>query len=285
MDNHQFKQWCLSHSDTRLAPMPLIMGIINVTTDSFSDGGSYFSRDNAWKRVQELIHYGADILDIGGESSRPGALPISEEEELERVIPLIERIRNESTHCISIDTTKPGVMREAIAAGADIVNDISALHNPESLALLAKLQVPVCLMHMQGTPETMQDAPMYPKGVINEVQVFFTRQVKRCLAAGILRENLILDPGFGFGKTPQQNLQLIKYLSVFKEHQLPLMLGVSRKSTIGHVLNKPTDERMLGGVVIHALSIQNGVGIIRTHDVPETQQALTMAHAIMNADN
>lgn len=285
MDNHQFKQWCLGYVDTRLASMPLIMGIINVTTDSFSDAGSYFGRDKAWRRVQQLIHHGADIIDIGGESSRPGAKPVSEEEELERVIPLVEHIRNESSHCISIDTTKPGVMRAAIAAGADIINDISALKAPESLSLLAELQVPVCLMHMQGTPETMQHSPIYLKGVIDEIQLFFNQQIERCLAAGIVRENLLLDPGFGFGKTPQQNLQLIKYLSVFKQYNLPLVLGVSRKSTIGHVLNKPIDERMLGGVVINTLSVLNGVGIIRTHDVEETQQALTMVHAIMNADN
>lgn len=261
------------------------MGVINMTPDSFSDGGQYFRLDQVKRHANRLINEGADILDIGGESSRPGAQSISVAEELDRVIPIIEYIRNETEHCISIDTSKPGVMEAAVTAGANIINDISALRHPDALSMAFKLQVPVCLMHMLGNPATMQDSPGYINDVTEEVNLFFAQQIDRCLKAGIVRENLILDPGFGFGKTVQHNLKLVKHLGKFKQHNLPVLLGASRKSTLGVVLDKPVNERLIGGVSISVIALLQGAGIIRTHDVKETKQALIMTQAVMEADN
>ena len=259
---------------------PLVMGILNVTPDSFSDGGRYADRQAALTHARAMITSGADLLDIGGESSKPNAAPVSVEEELSRVIPIIESIRRESTICLSIDTVKPQVMRAAVAAGVDMINDISALQSDEALATAVELAVPVCLMHMQGDPATMQQAPSYPNGVVQEINQFFVDRVTCCVNAGIRRENLILDPGFGFGKTTEHNLTFLKDLAQFQQHQLPLLLGVSRKSTLGKVSNKPVNERLIAGIAVAVWASLRGVAIIRTHDVAETVEALTMIQAI-----
>ena len=259
------------------------MGILNVTPDSFSDGGHYFQLDKALYQAQRLLKEGADILDIGGESSRPGAVSIGKEEELARVIPIIERIRSEDEVCISIDTTKSEVMHAAVAAGAGFINDIMALRDEASLAAAAQLQVPVCLMHMRGVPLTMQAQPHYQKDVIEEINEDFAASIERCLAAGLPREYLVLDPGFGFGKTTHHNLKMVKHFAEFKQHNLPLMLGASRKSTLGMILNKPVNERLTGALVVNSIAVLNGAAIIRTHDVKETKQALLMVEAIRQA--
>ncbi|WP_115303818.1 dihydropteroate synthase [Legionella beliardensis] len=286
MNSQQFKNWCQQiNSKSVLYHSPLIMGIINVTPDSFSDGGCYLNCEQALAYARQLIVAGADILDIGGESSRPGAKPISSDEEIARVIPLIEQLRQETDCCISIDTTKAAVMEAAIDAGADIINDISGLRDEAALHVAAKLQTPVCLMHMKGIPETMQVAPISYDDITREINEFFQSQIARCLKVGIKKEHIILDPGFGFGKSIEHNLQIVNNLGQFKQHQLPLMLGVSRKSTIGAILNKEVNERMIGGIAINIVASLKGVDIIRTHDVEETKQALLMLKAIMQVNN
>ena len=259
------------------------MGILNITPDSFSDGGEFMNVQHAYERAQELIAQGADIIDIGGESSRPGATPVSCEEELARVIPVIERIRAVSDVCLSIDTVKARVMEAAVGAGASLINDIKALTDPGSLSMAARLNVPVCLMHMQGTPISMQDKPEYSSDIIDEINDFFMQRIDACLQAGIARKHIILDPGFGFGKTKDHNLTIIKRLSEFQKHQCPILLGVSRKQTIGLVLNKSPLERSVGGLAVAVFAAMQGVSIMRTHDVDNTQQALTMTQAIKDA--
>lgn len=258
------------------------MGILNVTPNSFSDGGKFLQRDNAVKHALKMIIAGADIIDVGGESSRPGAQPVSCEEELARVIPVIERLREETDCCISIDTTKHQVMKEAVAAGADMINDITALNSGESLQAAAQLDVPVCLMHMQGEPMTMQLHPHYEQDIIDELHTFFQQKIKHCLTAGIKFENLILDPGFGFGKLPEHNLRLVKNMATFNQYNRPLLLGVSRKTTIGAVLQKPVEQRLLGGLAISVIAALQGTSILRTHDIDETQQVLIMLDAVYN---
>lgn len=260
--------------------MPLIMGILNCTPDSFSDGGCFNSIDKALNHSRQMLAEGVDLIDIGGESSKPGALPISAKDEIARVIPIIKVIREESDIAISIDTTKAEVMKAAFEVGASMINDISALNTPETLELAANLQVPICLMHMKGKPQTMQINPQYEQGVIDEINHFFALKINQCLDAGIDFANLILDPGFGFGKTVEQNMRVIKELNQFHKHKLPLMLGVSRKSTIGALLQKPVNERLVGGITIAAYAAMKDVAIIRTHDVAETKQTFRMLEAI-----
>ena len=287
MNNQQFKLWCERHANPLLTNrgMPLLMGILNVTPDSFSDAGRYFQLDTALKHARTLIAAGADLLDIGGESTRPSAEIVSLDEEIQRVIPLIERIRTESDICISVDTSKPAVMHAAVSAGAGVINDITALPSEESLQAALQLQVPVCIMHMQGTPRNMQERPDYPRGVITEINDFFYRQIDRCVAYGLRREHLVLDPGFGFGKTAKHNLQVMKHFEQFKCHGLPVMLGASRKNTLGTVLDKPVSERLIGGLALTTIAALKGAAMIRTHDVDETKQALLMTRAVMQADN
>ncbi len=256
------------------------MGVLNITPDSFSDGGRYYQLEHALSRAHQMIAEGADIIDIGGESSKPGALPVSCEEELKRVVPVIKRLRAESDICISIDTTKARVMHEAIYSGASIINDIAGFRSDESLAMAVKLDVPLCLMHMQGEPQKMQNNPQYQDDVVDEINFFFQQRIERCVAAGIKRKNLILDPGFGFGKTPQHNMRIIHQMSKFQQHHLPVMIGVSRKSTLGVILNTPVEKRIAGGLAIAVFSALHGVSILRTHDVAETNQALIMVQAI-----
>ena len=288
MNSEQFRQWCQSRaSDAESVndiSKPLIMGVLNVTPNSFSDGGYYLEIENAYHRALEMIAHGADIIDVGGESSYPGAEAVSCDDELARVIPIIERLRDASAICISIDTYKADVMREAVAAGASLINDIKALTDIGALDVAASLNVPVCLMHMQGVPLSMQDNPHYAHDVVDEINQFFQKRIKACLHAGIRRERLILDPGFGFGKSVQHNLRIVKRLSEFQQHHLPLLLGVSRKSTIGAVLQKTVTERLTGGIATVIFAALQGVSIIRTHDVNETNQALQMVHAIVHAE-
>ena len=263
---------------------PLVMGILNVTPDSFSDGGRYFDVDDALNQAEVMIAAGADLVDIGGESSRPGAELISLDEELMRVIPVIERLRACTDIALSIDTCKPLVMRAAIEAGASLINDIEALQAPGALAEVAQLQVPVCLMHMQGKPASMQIHPTYAEGIVSAIHAFFAARIEACLSAGVLHHNLILDPGFGFGKTCAQNLLLTQQLSVFQTYGLPLLYGASRKSTIGSVLNQPVTHRLAGGLGLAVFAALQGVSIIRTHDVGETQQALCMVDAVVHVE-
>lgn len=259
------------------------MGIVNCTPDSFSDGGKYSKLEHAKAHAKALISEGVDILDIGGESSRPGAKPVSLQEEEDRVLPLIEYLRQISSVAISIDTTKPALMRSAVQAGAGMINDISALASEDSLQAASELEVPICLMHMQGEPASMQANPSY-NDLISDINQFFLQKIERCLQANIKRELLILDPGFGFGKTTEQNLQLMKQLPLFGSHGLPVLLGVSRKNTLGEILNKPVDQRLIGGLTLNALAVLSGVSIIRTHDVEATKQVVTMLKAVEEVD-
>ncbi|MBA2709145.1 MAG: dihydropteroate synthase [Tatlockia sp.] len=261
------------------------MGVLNVTPDSFSDGGKYFTHEKAMIKAQQMIEAGADMIDIGGESSKPGAATVSCEEELTRVIPIIKEIRKESDICLSIDTTKAQVMHEAVAAGASMINDISGFRSNESLALAVKLDVPLCIMHMQGNPETMQNKPFYSQNLIEELNQFFKQRIATLIAAGIKRQNLIIDPGFGFGKTVEHNMELVNRIAEFKRHDLPLMLGVSRKCSLGLILNAPVNRRLSGGLAIAVFAALQGVAIIRTHDVEETNQAFIMLQAIKEAGN
>jgi dihydropteroate synthase len=256
------------------------MGVLNVTPDSFSDGGQYYQLEKALSQAHRMIAAGADLIDVGGESSQPGALSVSCDKELSRIIPVIKQLRTESEICISVDTTKVQVMHAAVYAGASIINNIAGFSSEESLAMAAKLDVPLCLMHMQGEPQTMQNDPRYQHDVVDEINRFFEQRIDACLAAGIKRTNLILDPGFGFGKTVAHNLYIVNKIAKFKQHNLPLMLGVSRKSTLGTILNASVDKRLAGGLAIAVFAALEGVAIIRTHDVAETTQALTMIQAI-----
>lgn len=285
MNTQQFQKWLQNqsyNSESDYYLRPLVMGILNITSDSFFDGGKFLAKEQALSHARHLIAQGADIIDIGGESSRPGAVSISVNEELDRVIPVIESLRNECDTLLSVDTCKPDVMRASVAAGAFLVNDISGLSNKSSMALLAEMQQPVCLMHMQGTPETMQINPSYKLDIIDEINQFFSRRIAECMQMGIHRENIILDPGFGFGKTVQHNLKIVKNLSQFTIHKLPVLLGVSRKSTIGQILGKPVGERLIGSITLTTIAALQHVGIIRTHDVEETLQSLRIIEA-MNA--
>ncbi|KTD64736.1 dihydropteroate synthase [Legionella spiritensis] len=287
MNNQYFLNWLHNYSnapDTTYVQKPLLMGILNITPDSFSDGGCFTNPDAALEQALRMVEAGADIIDVGGESSRPGALSVTSEQEIDRIVPVIERIRRESDVCLSIDTTKADVMCAGIEAGANLINDISALSGDGSLEMAARLAVPVCLMHMRGKPATMQENPYYSKDIVEEINDFFIERMTACLQAGIPRERLILDPGFGFGKTVQHNLQLTRHIQGFRIHGLPILLGASRKSTLGTVLNKAVDERLMAGIAIAVYAGLQGVAIIRTHDVDETSQALSMLDAMMQVN-
>ncbi|KGJ90832.1 dihydropteroate synthase [Colwellia psychrerythraea] len=254
-------------------PQAQVMGILNVTPDSFSDGGKFATFDKALAQVEQMINDGVDIIDIGGESTRPGAVEVSEEDELARVIPLLKAIKSKFDIKVSIDTSKAEVMSQAIAHGADIINDVRALQNEGCLAVLAKSDVPICLMHMQGLPRSMQDNPQYDD-VIADIKQFFIDRIQICEQAGINRERLILDPGFGFGKTLEQNYQLLAQLHQFSDLGLPLLSGTSRKSMIGNLLARNVDERLAGSLTTAIIAAQQNASIIRVHDVKETVDAL-----------
>lgn len=258
---------------------PHVMGIVNVTPDSFSDGGKFSSTDLAVAHALELIAEGADILDIGGESSRPGAEPVSLDEELRRVIPVIEALSAVSTVPLSIDTYKPEVMRQAIAAGADIVNDIRALQEERAVEFVANSNAGVCLMHMQGMPQTMQLAPSY-QDVVAEVKQFLFERMQAAMAAGITKDRIVLDPGFGFGKTTAHNIALIQHLESIGELG-PLLVGLSRKSVLGKIAGGDEQQRLHAGLAASVVSAMKGAKIVRVHDVKATVDALKVVSAVM----
>ena len=257
---------------------PKVMGIVNVTPDSFSDGGRHLSHEAAIAHAHQLIEEGADMLDIGGESTRPGAAPVDEHEELARVLPVIEGLRGIAVP-ISIDTWKPAVMRAAIAAGASLVNDINALQAPDTLAAVANSDVAVCLMHKQGLPENMQDAPRYAD-VTDEVMDFLRQRIQASEAAGIARERIVIDPGFGFGKTLVHNLALLKNLRHFAALGVPVLAGLSRKSMLGAITGQDVDHRQSASVAAALIAVQGGAAIVRVHDVRETVDALKIWNAV-----
>lgn len=261
---------------------PKIMGILNVTPDSFSDGGKFTDIDRALFQVEKMLRDGASIIDIGGESTRPNAPIVSLDEELSRVLPLIEAVRARFDCLISLDSSKPDVFRQAAALGVDILNDVRALTEPGALETAAALQLPVCLMHMQGDPQTMQQKPDYDD-VLEEVSDFLNQRIFACLTAGIAKEHILLDVGFGFGKSVQHNYQLLKHLHFFAEAGFPLLIGLSRKSMIGAVLDKPVNERVIGSVAGALLAVENGAHIVRVHDVAETADALKIWQAMREA--
>ncbi|MEE1980711.1 dihydropteroate synthase [Shewanella xiamenensis] len=257
---------------------PVVMGILNVTPDSFSDGGKFSSFELACQHADEMVAQGALIIDIGGESTRPGAADVSTDDELARVVPLVEYVAKHHDVWISVDTSKPEVMRQAVNAGAHLINDVRALLEPGALETAAQLNVPICLMHMQGAPRTMQSAPEY-QDVIADVFKFFNERIQACLEAGIPRERLLIDPGFGFGKTLEHNYELLAKLECFAQFELPILIGLSRKSMIGNLLARPTSERLAGSLAGAMIAAQKGAHIIRVHDVPETVDMLKVLQA------
>ena len=261
-----------------------IMGVINVTPDSFSDGGLYFEKDKAVERGLELAEEGSDIIDIGGESTRPGSEPIPQEEELRRVIPVISALRKRTNTLISIDTTKSEVALAALDAGADIINDISSFRSdPNMLPVAAQKDAPVILMHMKGTPKTMQVNPFY-ENVLHEVKSFLKERLNSALAYGIKKEKIIIDPGIGFGKRFKDNLTLINHLHFLKDLDRPILVGISRKSFIGKILGLSPQERMEGTIASAVLSIVRGAHILRVHDVASIKKSVLVAETILNED-
>jgi dihydropteroate synthase len=256
-----------------------VMGVINTTPDSFSDGGQFDNTDKAFAHARQLITEGVDILDIGGESTRPGAQQVDLKQELARTIPLIKAIREISDIQISIDTNKPAVMQAAVNAGATMINSIWALQLDDSLQVAAELAVPVCLMHMQGTPETMQQNPSYTN-VVSEVLDFLKARIDVALDAGIAQRHIIVDPGFGFGKTIEHNLLLLASLPVFRQLGVPVLAGLSRKNMIGKILDKPVDQRLYGSLSVAVMAAMLGADIVRVHDVVETLDAIIMVKAL-----
>jgi dihydropteroate synthase len=261
---------------------PHLMGIVNVTPDSFSDGGKYSSTDLAVAHGLELIAEGADILDIGGESTRPGAPPVSLDEELRRVIPVIEALSAVSTVPLSIDTYKPEVMRSAIAAGIDIVNDVRALQENGALDVVANSHVGVCLMHMQGIPQTMQLNPSYVN-VVEEVKQFLHARLTVLTGRGVARERIVLDPGFGFGKTTAHNIALIQALETLNDLGQPLLVGLSRKSVLGKIAGGDEQQRLYSGLAASVISAMKGASVLRVHDVKATRDALKVVEVVLNS--
>ena len=255
------------------------MGVINVTPDSFSDGGRFFDTAQAIEQGVRLAGEGATILDIGGESTRPGAADVAEQEELRRVLPVIERLRARTSAIISIDTSKPRIMRAAAAAGAGLINDVRALREQGALEAAAATECAVCLMHMQGEPRSMQLAPSYGD-VVSEVKAFLAERVQGALAAGLSEDRLLLDPGFGFGKTLEHNLQLLRRLRDLAVQGLPVLAGLSRKSMVGKLTGRPEGERVYGSIALAVLAVQHGASIIRAHDVAATADALRTLLAV-----
>ena len=264
---------------------PRIMGVLNTTPDSFSDGGAVHGRDGpldmsrVLRRVEAMVEEGADIIDVGGESTRPGAASVTVAEELQRVVPVVEVITARFDVPVSVDTSTPEVMTAAAEAGASLINDVRALRRPGALQAAAETGLPVCLMHMSGEPDSMQQRPEY-EDVVQEVIDFLAERVETCEAAGIGRDKLLLDPGFGFGKTLQHNLDLFRGLGELQQLGMPLLVGVSRKSMIGALLDKPVEQRMVGSVAMAMLAAQQGVSIVRVHDVSATADALKIMTAI-----
>jgi len=261
---------------------PVVMGVLNLTPNSFSDGGLYQERDAALAQARRMVAEGAAIIDVGGESARPGAAPVSLQQELDRVLPVIEAVSRELDVLVSVDTMKPEVMRAAVAAGAGLVNDVLALQAPGALEAAAASGAAVCLMHMQGTPRTMQQNPHY-EDVVREVGEFLRGRAAACRAAGIAAERILLDPGFGFGKTLAHNLELLRGLSALAG-EYPLLVGLSRKSMLGKLTGRPVEQRLAGSIALAALAVAAGARIVRCHDVAETVDAVRVAWAVSNGE-
>lgn len=260
-------------------PSPSVMGILNVTPDSFSDGGRYLDAGEALRRAQQIAEAGAAIIDVGGESTRPGSEGVGTQEEIDRVVPVIEAIHGALDLPISIDTSKPDVMRAAVAAGAAMINDVFALRRDDALQVAAGLGVPVCLMHMQGEPRSMQDDPHY-EDVVAEVAEFLETRIDACVAAGIDEDRIVVDPGFGFGKSVAHNLVLLRELAELVGLGYPVMAGLSRKSTLGAVTGRPAGERMPASIAAALMAVQRGARIVRVHDVAATRDALAVLAAV-----
>ncbi|WP_028669188.1 dihydropteroate synthase [Saccharospirillum impatiens] len=259
-----------------------VMGVVNVTPDSFSDGGRFISADAALAQARRLMAAGASILDVGGESTRPGATPVSVQQELDRVVPVIESLAQETDVILSVDTSTPEVMREAAHAGAHLINDVRALSRDGALRAAMDTGLAVCLMHMQGQPGTMQMSPEYDD-VVAEVERYLNERILACEAAGLKRQQLLVDPGFGFGKTLGHNLSLLKHLQRFTQWGCPVLVGMSRKSMIGDVLDKPVDQRLYGSLAAAVAAAMNGASIVRVHDVAETSDAIAVINALNGA--
>lgn len=263
---------------------PRVMGVVNVTPDSFSDGGTLFRSgrldlDLALARAERMVREGAAILDVGGESTRPGAAPVPAQQEMERVLPVVERLAAEFDAVISVDTSTPALMKAAAAAGAGMLNDVRALSREGALTAAAATGLPVCLMHMQGDPGSMQLDPRYDD-IVAEVADYLTHRIAACESAGIVRDRLLLDPGFGFGKSVAHNMALLRGLPTLGEHGLPLLVGLSRKSMIGKLLGREVDERLPASLALAVLAVERGAAIIRTHDVAATLDAVAMCTAL-----
>ena len=261
---------------------PHVMGILNITPDSFSDGGRFNQRDAALDRARQMVQAGATLIDIGGESTRPGAAAVSTEEELDRVVPMVQAISRELDVVISVDTSNAQVICESAKAGAGLINDVRSLRRPGAMQAARDTGLPVCIMHMQGEPQTMQHNPEYGD-VTAEVQDFLAQRMDECVAAGIARERIILDPGFGFAKTLAHNLSLFKHMEALHALGRPLLVGVSRKSMVGHTLGRDVSERLYGSLALAALAVAKGAQIIRVHDVAETADVVRMIAAVQAA--
>ncbi|MDO6710419.1 dihydropteroate synthase [Aliiglaciecola sp. 2_MG-2023] len=259
--------------------IPRVMGILNVTPDSFSDGGKYVGLDNALTQAEIMISAGADFIDVGGESTRPGAQDVSVQQELDRTIPVIEAIHANFDVVVSIDTSKPQVMKHAVDAGAGLINDIRALSEEGAIKAAAKTGAAICLMHMQGQPRNMQQAPTYDD-VVRDVMTFLQSKIELCLRAGIPKSLLMIDPGFGFGKTLPHNYQILDRLEEMKELDLPMLIGVSRKSMIGNLLDREVDERLAGSIAAATIALTKGASILRVHDVKQTVDAVKVVLAL-----
>ncbi len=258
---------------------PVVMGVLNVTPDSFSDGGRYTSLDAALRQSERMLADGAAIIDVGGESTRPGAAPVSEQQELDRVIPVVEALHRELDALVSVDTSTPAVIRACAGAGAGMINDVRSLRRPGALEAAAGTGLAVCLMHMQGEPGTMQNDPHY-EDVTAEVIAFLEQRIGACVDAGIPRDKLLVDPGFGFAKTVQHNLRLLAELSRLASLELPLLVGLSRKSLFGKVLDRPVEQRLAGSLAAAVMCVERGARIVRAHDVKETVDSVRFAHAV-----
>ncbi len=263
---------------------PQVMGVLNTTPDSFSDGGDYYrgerlQLDLALARAEQMLEEGAAIIDVGGESTRPGAQPVSEQQELDRVVPVVEAIVSRLDAPVSVDTSTPEVMRQSAAAGAALINDVRALQREGALEAAADTGLPICLMHMQGEPATMQDHPQYDR-VLDTVRGFFDARIRACVAAGISRDQLLLDPGFGFGKSLAHNLTLLRELASFQDYHLPVLVGLSRKSMMGPLLGREVSERLPGSLALALEAVSRGATLVRTHDVAATLDVIRVHQAL-----
>jgi dihydropteroate synthase len=265
--------------DFQNIPRPLVMGVLNVTPDSFSDGGRFSHFDSALKQIELMLQQGADIIDIGGESTRPGAKAVNVDQELGRVIPIIEAIKSRFDCAVSLDTNKAQVMQAGIDVGVDLINDVCGLEGEGVLKVIANSNVPVCIMHMQGSPRTMQSNPIY-NDLMLDITQYFANRIAECEALGINKKRIVIDPGFGFGKTLAHNYQLLAELEKFKQLECSILIGLSRKSMIGNLLDIPVDKRLVGSIAAVTLALNNGADIVRVHDVEETKQAVRIFNAM-----